>query len=146
MPAVKPYATPWEGAQALVQEHALNKYGIVDADPLKLVVELAFAPSEAKVAEDGTVYWTGSTPELRLASAKTLLKYTRPEVKAVQVQFDGQVDVTHSHLAIDATAKARTLLELLGSNKYVAGQLTHLAAEAKAEAEVVEIPPEASKH
>lgn len=121
MPAVKPYKTPWESAQALVADHALAKYGIADADPLRVVTELVFAPSTSHIAEDGTITYDGPSPELRLSAAKTLLKYTRPEVRAIHMHVEGNVDIQHSHVAEEATSKARTLLTLLGARKYRSG-------------------------
>ena len=123
MPQVKPYATPWESAQALVADHALTKYGIIDADPMKVVTDMAFAPSEVVVADDGTVQYTGPSPELRLAAAKTLLRYTRPEVRAVIMRMDGNVNVEHTLAAETATSKARALLSVLGTRKYLSGSV-----------------------
>jgi hypothetical protein len=142
MPAVKPYKTPWESAQALVADHALAKYGIADADPLRVVTELVFAPSEPRVAEDGTVYWTGATPELRLAAAKTLLKYTRPEVRAIHMHVEGQVDVDVTHKAQEATQRAKQLLSMLGATKYEAGRREQDVEEAV----LVDLPPESTQH
>lgn len=139
MPAVKPFRTPWEAAQALVAEHAFTTYGIKDADPLRVVTDMVFGPSVAVTDDNGEVHWTGPTPELRLNAAKVLLKYTRPEVRAVHMHVEGNVEVDHTHRAeaIQAKDKARNLLELLGAAKYNSGakaaeeaaELEHLPAD-----------------
>jgi hypothetical protein len=142
MPEVKPYRTPWESAQALVADHALTKYGIVDADPLKVVTDLVFMESTAVTQEDGSVTYIGPSPELRLAAAKVLLTYTRPAVKAIHMHVEGQVDVEHSHRAVEATSKAKSLLSLLGARKYKQGEVT----EGETEPALTAIPADVVQH
>jgi len=141
MPEIKPFQTPWESAQALVADHAEMKYGIKNADPLKLITELAFGPSEAIPLDDGTVAYTGPSPELRLAAAKTLLQYTRPQVKALHMQLDGQINVDHTHRAGEAVEKARALLAMLGSNRYESGKVQEAQLLT-----VDNVPPDGAKH
>ena len=123
MPEIKPYQSPWESAQALVADHVRIKYNIPDADPLKLVAEIAFAPSQPIQMEDGTVAYLGPSPELKLAAAKTLLQYTRPQVKAIHMQVEGRVDHEHTHRANEAMDKAQRLLAALGIHRYESGQV-----------------------
>jgi hypothetical protein len=143
MPAIKPFRTPWEAAQALVEEHAFTKYGIKDADPLRVVTDMVFAESTPVVGEDGEVHWIGPSPELRLNAAKTLLKYTRPEVRAVHMHVEGNVEVDHTHRveAIQAKNKARNLLELIGAAKYTSG-----AKAAEEAAELEHLPTDVVPH
>jgi hypothetical protein len=118
VPAVRVFQTPWESAKAIVQDHVLAKYGIAEADPLTVVADMVFGPMEHSITEDGEVVWIGTTPELRLSAAKELLKHTRPQVRAVHVQLDGQIDVNHNDKTALAKEKAERLLAALGAKKY----------------------------
>jgi hypothetical protein len=143
MPEIKPYQSPWESAQAVVADHVKLKYNLPDADPLKLVAELAFAPSQPIQLEDGTVAYLGPSPELKLAAAKTLLQYTRPQVKAIHMQLDGNINHEHTHKANEAMDKAQRLLAALSRGLYESGQTKVHEAEV---VPVLESPPESTKH
>lgn len=128
MPAVKSYASPWEAAQALVADHVLAKYGLADADPLKLVAEIAFEPPRTvkRIGLNGEYedVEVRTEPEIVLSAARTLLKYTRAEVRSVQMTVSGEINHEHVHRQEAAITKTKDLLDSLAKRRYLEGNVT----------------------
>jgi len=121
MPEIKPQPSPWEEARALIADHVHKKFCVADADPMLLLAEFAYDVS----LDIG----------IRMDAAKTLVKITRPQARAVQVDVSGTVNHDHQHRAAESRAKAFNLLEQLSARRYASGQIVD------GDAQVVETVP-----
>lgn len=99
---------PWEAAQALVAEHVKKRFGIVNANALLVLADIAFDTEE-------------ETRERRQA-ASTLLEYTQPKVRAVEITLSGEVDVNHS-IVTQARTKAKSFLDRAEEAKRLMGNV-----------------------
>lgn len=106
MPALPALVPPWESARSLVVDYAVKKYGItaIEADPLVVATQIMLEESTPK--------------DLKLKAAQTILRYTRPEVRSLNVEHSGKIDTGPSDQTIQSVQR---LLSQLQDGKYRMG-------------------------